>query len=93
MTTTNNRPAPSSDSSLPRNLWVNRCTLQLAALYNLLLSPLLGSMSLPEAIECSERLWEDTGATAPEEAARRAVADLVHLSSADDPIDGPRPLN
>ncbi|WP_422194459.1 hypothetical protein [Aquabacterium sp.] len=72
---------------------MNRCTLELVSLYKLLLSPLLGSMSLPEAVEWAERLWEDAGATVPEEAARRAVADLVHLSSADDPTDGPRPFN
>lgn len=93
MTATNNRPTPAGDLGLPRNLWVNRCTLELITLYKVLLSSLLGSMSLPEAIEWSERLWEDAGATAPEEAARCAVADLVHLSSADDPPGGPCSLN
>ena len=75
-------PCPRAD--LPRNLWVNRCTTELAALYRLLLAPVLGEMSLVEAVEWAERLWEDMGAAEPEEAARRAVADLVHLSSADD---------
>jgi hypothetical protein len=71
-------------ANLPRNLWVNRCTTELAALYGLLLAPVLGEMSLAEAVDWAERLWENTGAAEPEQAARHAVADLVHLSRADD---------
>ncbi len=83
-------PCPEADP--PRNLWINRCTGELAELYKLLLAPLLGSMSLPEAIDWSERLWEDAhGVMAPEEAARRAVAEVVHLSSADDPHGSSHP--
>lgn len=82
---------PCPRAYLPRNLWVNRCTTELATLYRLLLSPVLGDMSLAEAIDWAERLWEDAGGAEPEEAARRAVADLVHLSSADDPCGSPPP--
>lgn len=75
---------PCPRANLPRNLWVNRCTTELAALYRLLLAPVLGDMSLAEAIDWAERLWEDSRAAEPEQAARHAVADLVHLSSLDD---------
>jgi hypothetical protein len=72
---------------------MNRCTTELAALYELLLSHLLGEMSLPEAIEWAERLWEDAGAVNPEQAARCAVAHLVYLSRPDEPHGLASPLN